>query len=301
MLGLFKILFLTIVASCATNSSHEEKIDYSSDILTTETFGLEFDEISVSSVSKGKIKERKDSLKVYKQSSLLLNEYLLVDLFDESSSKVSSNLIKKTAEETLEENIKNSLSDETLYLSLLHFIKIKDYAKSYFFLTKLFQSSSKAYQAKAYNVQGVIKLSKGDTLAAASNFRASYKLDKENEASRLNLALLYLKYGFFEETQKYLDGFSDHPIARFMTLLLDQEVNQQYLSLSDCESFISNYPKNKFFLFNCGKTAYHIFKKYDLAKKWLVASMSNRPSFKEIDLKSQKMIKVMSDLGRGDR
>jgi tetratricopeptide (TPR) repeat protein len=280
---------LIFIVSC----SHSERQGdlYKTEEVEPRSFGLLMDPLSLSSLNQGTLEKRGAFLKKKETSSDILSEALFLDILSgEAKGDVPENLMRQLEKE----NISQESRDPYYYRILIAYIKKKDFPKAFYFLSKLFVSTSNLYKAKAYNVQGVLDLLESKKSEALSSFEEAYRLDQKDESVRLNLAFLKFEYGLFEESQKVLEGDLKHPVGIFFREMISQIKNKKPISLDSCESYVTQFPKNKIFLYNCGQIAYYEYNDISLAKKWLKESLSLNQEFEEIDKKTKMILAKIS-------
>lgn len=292
----YLISVLLFVSSCATKEvvRKEDLPKYIPQRKTTKTIGLNADTLSLSVVNSKSITNRSDYLSSFRDSVSLLSELMLVQFLSKSSINESHKILNNIAKETLIKNINAHVPDDALYNYILLCLRRKNYHQINYLLAKLFQSKSKIFQARAYNIKSILELESLRVPEAVANLKASYKLNKSDSSVLLNLGLINLKYGFFDEAKKHLNYVRNHPLAAYMLLLIYQVTNNKIVSLSMCSSYISKYPNNKIFLFNCGKIAYQYYKKFEVAKTWLLSSMRIKSKYKKIDVEARRIIQAIN-------
>ena len=285
----YNIFILIFIVSCS--HSGRQGALYKTEEVEPRSFGIFMDPLSLSSLNQATLKKREAFLKKKEISSDLLSEELFVDILSGTiKGDISENLMKQLEKE----NISQESRDPYYYRILIAYIKKKDFRKAFYFLSKLFVSTSDSYKAKAYNVQGVLDLLESKKSEALSSFEEAYRLDKKDESIRLNLAALKFEYGFFGESQKILEGDLKHPVGIFLKELIAKIKNKKPISLDSCHSYVKRFPKNKIFLYNCGQLAYYQYNDISLAKKWLEESLSLNPEFEDINKKTKSILEKIS-------
>ena len=291
---MFNLILILIFFTSCSSTQDIEVAPYQPGEKQERSFGLDFDSLSLSSMNKRALQKRSSSLKEVETSLEIMAELLVVQILSGRPDLESSELIKEIAEKATIKDSSKGMEDSLAYEMMLFFLRKKDYHKVYYLLSRLFSSESDIFKAKAYNIKGVLESRASRIPEAILNFQESYRLNKSDEAVALNLGLLHLQHGFWDEAQKYLEPLSSHPMATFMLALADQMRNNQPLSLDLCRSYIERYPGNKLFLFNCGQAAFEIHHDKKLAKPWLQASLKIHKQYRFIDRSAQKMLESIS-------
>ena len=288
-----KILLLILMVSC-THKGGPGGGSFKKGEAEARTIGFDLDSLSLSRLDKRVLEKRSTSLENFGNSSEALSEQLLLDVL---SKEFAKDLPSRLMKEVQKEKLSVEDTDSSTYRILLSYLKQNDYGKVFYFLPRLFVSKSVKYQARAYNIQGILELGASRVASALTSFEEAYRLNPEDESVRLNLAVLRFEYGLWKEAGELLSEKMPHPLGVFLGDLLKQREEGTPLTLKSCESYIKRFPKNKIFLFNCGQVAFHHYKNLEFSKRWLTESLTVGKEYSFIDKKTKEVLKKIGRRG----
>ncbi|MDD9951132.1 MAG: hypothetical protein OXT67_06155 [Zetaproteobacteria bacterium] len=119
-------------------------------------------------------------------------------------------------------------------------------------LDKLTVSKNSRIRAGAFNALGVQALREDRTAEAVRNWKEAIKVVPNYEASMLNLGMISLKHGRFEDARSYLGVVSDDWFAQSGILVASRLMGDLEVTAELCRVLVKKHPKHMPIHFNCG-------------------------------------------------
>lgn len=312
--NLFYSIFLTLsLAGCTTSSINNKKF---SDDSSFEDDGDDDSDLRMSSSTgffEQSITNNRDTSLVYsevkaaeyaqslapslaklKGRNKMLTANALLASYQLSSAGMNDMLkVARTfALERMRINIDANLPEQALLNLALGAVKKRKYALAENYLDVLLKSKNSKILSSAYTVAGTLDLISNRVPEAVLDWKKAVKVNSRNNAAKLNLGFVALKYGRYDDAKKYLSSMQNDwfalsglSVAAFM--LGDVSAAENY-----CKRSISANSKNKMSLFNCGIQSFIAKGDVDRSRKMLQGALK-APGSTKIDEKIYAYLEKM--------